>query len=129
MITRETEGTVPGGRVLPVTLGYNPAHDPWSIDFTFHEKDDVLVTWTVDRELLGEGIRSRTFRGLADLKVRHNPTAHTVVLGLSSSEGRILISMPCKTVLEFLADTYRLCPTGTESVDWDDTIARILEGA
>lgn len=129
MITKETRAVLPDGREIPLTLGYNPAHDPYGIDFTFHERGDVLVTWTISRELLGEGAQSRTFKGDGDVRVRHNQSTHKIVIDLTSHEGSAWVSVTCDVALSFLAATYAACPSGLESVDWDATIARILEGA
>ncbi|RKS10003.1 sporulation and cell division protein SsgA [Nocardiopsis sp. Huas11] len=117
--------------VHDLQLAYDPAH-PYAIEarFVLDSSDpDAVLVWEVDRGVLDQGVAS--WAGDGDVRVRVWTPLPTLVLvelldGITGRWGRFLAR---RTELEaFLAETYRLVPSGTEHVDVDATVAALLTG-
>lgn len=134
---------IPGDSVWPVDarVSYSAA-DPYAVSLTFMTSDEPGegICWTFARQLLTDGIT----RSVGDGDVQVHPRSiadpeasvdadvegprSVVVLSMSSPNGSATFEASMHDVVEFLADTYAVVPTGTESahVDVDAAIAAIL---
>lgn len=123
MITADltAEANRPGyeSRPLSVTLRWIPA-DPYAVALDMARTSTEVVTWVLSRNVLaareacrGDVLVSR----LANNRMR---------LVLSSPDGSIVLRLPTDEVAAFLAETAEACPYGTEKVDVDGIIAKIL---
>ena len=112
------------------------ASDPYAVSVTFLTGDGAEedagegVCWTFARQLLTDGITRPV--GVGDVRVHplQGDNGAVVVLQMTSPHGEATFEAAMHDVVEFLADTYALVPTGSESayVDVDAAIARILLG-
>lgn len=108
------------------------AHDPYAVSVTFLTGDEATeaegVCWTFARQLLTDGVTRSV--GVGDVRVepQRTPSGDVVVLQMTSPHGQATFQASMHDVVEFLADTYALVPTGSESayVDVDAAIALLL---
>ena len=113
--------------VLPVLLRYSAA-DPYAVRLVLLPDGGVegegpeSVEWLFARSLLTEGLLAPTGHG--DVRVRVD--GHEVGVELA---GSAMVLLPLAGLVEFLADSYEVVPTGTETLTdsaLDEEIARLL---
>lgn len=118
-----------GSLLVGAVLGY-AAEDPFAVHLSFDtgEPAGAVVTWSFDRALLTEGMRTPS--GDGDVKVfpAEPGEESAVVIALSSPHGRAVFEAALGDVVEFLAATYEAVPSGTESdrIDLDAVVALLL---
>lgn len=132
--TRATRGLgavlrVPGlaDVTLPALLRYSAA-DPFAVrlvlllDAPEGETGPESVEWVFSRSLLTEGLLAPAGQG--DVQVRVEGREVSVELA-----GAATVLLPLEGLVEFLADSYAVVPTGAESAvsaDLDDDLVRLL---
>lgn len=126
---------IPGDSIWPVDarVSYS-AEDPYAVSLTFMTSDDPAegICWTFARQLLTDGATHAVGEGDVQVHPRrisdHMGERSVVVLSMSSPNGAATFEAAMHDVVEFLADTYEIVPTGAESahVDVDAAIAAIL---
>jgi hypothetical protein len=121
---------IPGARPIPVEarLQYDSA-DPYAVHVGFRTGGDEVVAWSFARQLLTEGVHSESGHG--DVRVWPSAgenDASGVCLSLSSPSGSAQFEAPRTGLIDFLAQTYAVVPTGRESdhVDLDAELALLL---
>ncbi len=95
--------------VLPVLLGYRES-DPYAVRLVLLPDGlgDESVEWVFARSLLTEGLIGPVGEG--DVRVRVLGRQVAVELG-----GQASVLLPLDGLVEFLADSYEVVPTGAES--------------
>lgn len=84
------------------------------------------MQWVIGRELLLDGITSRTPVGDGDVQL-HRGDHGELEVRLSSPTGDATFTMPGSDVAEFLVDTLAEVPEGFEVLGTDD-VATLLTG-
>jgi hypothetical protein len=132
--TRSIRATVPfvSGEVQPIEiLGdfvFDPA-DPYAVHLVIGRGDDPAVTWTFARELLAEGVYDPCGNG--DVVVWPCLGTHgeaVVIIELRSPSGMAMLQTPSRAVQRFVAETYEVVPTGSESdqINLDHLVTHLL---
>lgn len=114
---------------LPALLRFSAA-DPFAVRLVLLLAPDAgagadgpeSVEWLFSRSLLTEGLLAPAGQG--DVQVRVD--GHDVTIGLAGSAEVLL---PLEGLVEFLADSYEVVPTGAESVTgsaFDEELVRLL---
>jgi len=123
---------VPGTPSLPVRaeLRYDVA-DPYAVQIGFHTGStgaSDVVEWTFARQLLGDGVRTRSGEGDVQVWPSSTEGEPAICLSLSSPSGRALFEVPLAGLVEFLTQSYAAVPTGSEAdhVDMDAELALLL---
>lgn len=126
---------IPGDSAWPVDarVSYS-AEDPYAVALTFMTSDDPNegICWTFARQLLTDGIAAAVGDGDVQVHPRriydHTGERSVVVLSMTSPNGAATFEAAMHEVVEFLADTYAIVPTGSESahLDVDAAIAALL---
>jgi hypothetical protein len=80
--------------------------------------------WEIARELLAEGIDQPA--GLGAVRIRPL-TREWITLDLDSCHGSTILVIATDDLRAFLAQTYRLIPSGAEAttLDWDDALRQL----
>lgn len=111
--------------VLPALLRYSAA-DPFAVRLVLlldgEGEGPESVEWLFSRSLLTEGLLAPTGQG--DVRVRVD--GHEVSVELAGSAAVLL---PLEGLVEFLADSYEVVPTGAEALSeraFDEEVARLL---
>lgn len=113
--------------VMPALLRYSAA-DPYAVrlvlllDGGAEGEGPESVEWLFSRSLLTEGLFTPTGQG--DVQVRVD--GHEVSVELA---GSATVLLPLEGLVEFLADSYEVVPTGAETLTgsaFDEEIARLL---
>jgi hypothetical protein len=116
---------VPGDASLPVParLAYD-ARDPYAVRATFLAGDDA-VEWVFARDLLASGVDRPVGEGDVHVWPRG---ADTVLIALTSPDGRAVLAAPSGEVAGFVECTYELVADGDEPqhLDVETAIARLL---
>jgi hypothetical protein len=121
---------LPGDEPLPVdaTLEYD-ASDPFAIHLDI-AAGDGMVRWSLARDLLTEGVEAPA--GMGDVQIIPMGGKHgrRVQIVLSSPDGAATLEAPLTEMVEFLAATFAVVPSGTESdlMDVDTLVAQLLAG-
>jgi hypothetical protein len=119
---------VPGDEPLPVdaTLEYS-ATDPFAVHLDIAAGDGV-VRWSFARELLTAGVDAPAGDGDVRIVPVGARDGRRVRIQLSSPDGAAVLEAPLTQMVEFLAATFAVVPTGTESdlLDVDNLIAELL---
>lgn len=116
------------GATASVRLAWDPA-DPVAVALVFilppAFSGPRIVTWTVSRDLLSDGMSRRC--GDGDVRVERNAT--TVVITLAH-EGQAQFRFDWLDVTEFLTAIYAQVPAGAEfaDVDMDQELVSLLGG-
>ncbi len=118
--------------VIPVQAIFRyDATDPFALHVLFRTGDATggsYVEWTFARSLLAEGLRGSA--GLGDVVVSTSLHAggHVLSLALSAPSGTALFETDSEPILGFLADTYELVPSGSESsyLDLDSELRDLM---
>jgi hypothetical protein len=118
------------GDDLPVVaeLRYS-AQDPLAVEALFDDGSPELVHWVFARDLLAAGLDRRTGDGDVVVWPTQDTQARPAVhLRLRSPSGDALLEAPADSVAEFLTETARLVPPGTEyqHVDIDAALESLL---
>jgi hypothetical protein len=116
-----------GDCAVPGTFRHDPT-DPYAVRVGL-QIDGCLVEWYMARELLNAGLDDVT--GIGDVCVHPgiDENGRAVVhLELSSPDGEAVLMMPARELEQFLADSYRSVPAGTESelLDIDAALIDLL---
>lgn len=103
-----------GEQRVPVTLGYRVS-DPYAVSASF-VTDEETVTWFFARELLASGLQRDS--GLGDIRIIPlGGDSIVITLAPPGASAQLFASAP--PIAGFLARTYALVPTGTESQHLD----------
>lgn len=118
---------------LLASLHYTAA-DPYAVRLAFHLGPDDHVEWVVARDLLSGGLETGT--GPGDVRVwpaRPGDPASgpAIYIELTSPAGGALFEVPRGDLADFLRDTTRIVPHGTERafIDIDGELADLLRWA
>ena len=115
---------------LPAQLIYLPM-DPFAVTLLVQPAPDVEVVWVLARDLLAEGMQRRRTQpaGCGDVQIwqRRSGGRRVLVLRLCGDDGEVQLQLDRSTVGEFLRRSYRQVPRGSERMDWDWVIRRLLE--
>ncbi|MEV6106476.1 SsgA family sporulation/cell division regulator [Streptomyces sp. NPDC051940] len=109
---------------LPCEFSYDP-QDPLAVAVVFNTDGESPVRWFFSRELLADGLATRSGEGEVVLWPVYDddgePATFCVRVG---SAHKALFEIPADPVAEWLAETYTLVPRGTEldGVDWDELV-------
>ena len=111
---------------LTATLTYS-LDDPFAASATFRTGDGD-ITWTFARDLLRDGMSEAVGEGDIQIRPGHPSRGPVIMLTLSSPSGGAQIEAPRHDVADFVAETYRVCPDGSEwmYLDLDRTIDNLL---
>ena len=122
---------VAGEEALPVdaALSYL-ASDPYAVTAVFHADETSPVTWTFGRDLLAAGLNEPSGEGDVGVWPSTSRGAAVVCMALTSPSGQALLEASRTDVETFLAASYELVPSGTESshLDLDQDLLRLLAG-
>jgi hypothetical protein len=108
---------------VDVDLDYDP-QEPHAIRISLALQGSEPVKWVVGRELLSDGLITRT----GDGDVRVMPLSDDAALmEFRSADGEAWFRMPSGEIAEFLQDTFEVVPRNRESewIDLDDTLSRL----
>ncbi|WP_042394961.1 SsgA family sporulation/cell division regulator [Streptacidiphilus carbonis] len=108
---------------------YDP-DSPLTVTVTLLAPSCPPVVWHIGRDLLKEGVRSRS--GVGDVKVwrSYRGERETVWLRLGPSGGSALFELPAAPLANWLAFTFQLVPAGEEidPQEFDAFISTLLDG-
>ncbi|MET9257509.1 SsgA family sporulation/cell division regulator [Streptomyces sp. NPDC003717] len=112
-------------------LSYDPA-DPFALTVVFSHDGRVLARWTLDREMVGEGLLRPV--GVGDVRLRPESRGlweelRMEFLGDSRPDGdrhRAVVYVWAAAVAAFLRDTHAAVRPGEEQVCVDDFLAEIM---
>lgn len=123
MTATAPEGSESGGpATLPVALVYDE-RDPFAV--TLEIECEVTIVWTFARDLLLLGSHTAKEYGDGDVRICTHPTGVVSVL-LSSPDGELRLSLPGEPVRHFLRRSLTAIPRGTEYVDLDALVERLV---
>ncbi|PZT70231.1 SsgA family sporulation/cell division regulator [Streptomyces sp. SW4] len=115
-------------------LGYDAA-DPFAVTVVFSADGRVLARWTLDREMLGEGLLRPV--GVGDVRLR--PVSRGMwdelrveLLGDFRPDGgrhHAVVYAWAPAVAAFLRETHALVRPGQEEVRVDEVLAEIIAGS
>ncbi|WP_320772949.1 SsgA family sporulation/cell division regulator [Streptomyces sp. CRN 30] len=115
-------------------LGYDAA-DPFALSVVFSHDGRVLARWTLDREMVAEGLRTPV--GIGDVRMR--PMARGTLdelrlefLGDPREDGgrhHAVVFVWAPAVEAFLRETYAVVEPGREEVRVDDFLAEVIAGS
>lgn len=112
---------------LAGVLSYDQS-DPFAVSLRLvHGTQDVR--WTFARELLAGGLYEPTGEG--DVHVwpcLSRDGSSVVMIELTSPDGELLVEASARLVSSFLDEVQQIVPAGTEQVDVDALIERLLGG-
>lgn len=114
----ETTATAKGEAVLTVMV-YDES-DPLAVEFDF-ANGDTIVPWNFARDLLHDAFRDG-HAGLGD--VQFSLDGETLHMCLNGTDETLLLDYDAADVQEFLVQTERIVPTGTE-FDHVDLVAEL----
>lgn len=130
-VTRELtmEVVVPadGPQHVPVVMRYDTA-DPYAVCAEFHSAPGHAVAWRFARELMSNGISAPAGEGDVRIWPFSCHSAGRVRIALTSPEGQALVQAATSEVVEFLSESYSLCPPGEEAghLDVDGALKALL---
>ncbi|CAM5667020.1 SsgA family sporulation/cell division regulator [Streptomyces hirsutus] len=114
-------------------LSYDPA-DPFAVTLVFSHDGRVLARWRLDREMLADGLTRPV--GTGDVRLR--PESRGVgrelrmeFLGEPHADGgrhHAVVSAWAGAVGDFLSDTFRSVPPGSEETRLDAFLTDVLTG-
>ncbi len=118
-------------RVAGVTCGGDPvgmelvfdADDPLAIGFGFVD-DDGPYEWTVSRDLVFDAACGKTV-GAGDIRMWPVTSCSTGMV-LSSNSGEQLLTVPTRTLLNFVRGTFKLIPRSHEQKQVDAALDALL---
>ncbi|MGW9028258.1 SsgA family sporulation/cell division regulator [Streptomyces sp. NPDC055722] len=98
---------------LPLHLNYRVT-DPYAVEIVF-DPGPHQVTWTFARDLLADGLHGKA--GSGDISIWTSPSDSgqpRAFIQLKSPTGTALLSLPPAPVKEFVTETTRMVPRGSE---------------
>lgn len=105
------------------------------IRVTWSDEDPLILTcefdgtrWEIGRDLVREAL-ALPARTVGEGDVRISATMTSLFFALSTTEGEALVWMPKERMRGFLVKAYSIVAEGSEKLDVDSTITKILEGA
>lgn len=109
--------------------------DPFAVTVVFSHDGRVLARWTLDREMLGDGLMRPV--GIGDVRFRPVSTGPWEELrmefyGDAHPDGgrhHAVVFVWAPAVAAFLRETRDVVPYGDEECDVDDFLAEILAGS
>jgi hypothetical protein len=108
------------------------ASDPFTITIFFRGVTDFDgehgVEWEIDRDQLGEALKSGGVQ-VGDGDVKWTIVDYIATLSIQSPEGAADVLFTKAVVEKFFWDTLDIVAQGSETVDVDSCIEKILEGA
>ena len=111
---------------LSAVFSFDPA-DPWAVTMALDTQSGE-VRWTFARSLLVEGQYEPTGDGDVHVWPCLSPSGEAVVIvELDSPSGETLLQFPTRAIQDFVRASLETVPMGTEEVDVDDWVARILD--
>jgi hypothetical protein len=121
LVTPGTEG-----RPLSATLRY-VADDPFAVEATFRAGPDA-ISWVLGRDLLNDGLLGESGEGDVRVWPIMEDGVRTVMLELTSPDGRAVLSADAESLEGFLQRTYEAVPLGYEGdhLDVEAAIAQLL---
>ncbi|MFD8994176.1 SsgA family sporulation/cell division regulator [Streptomyces abikoensis] len=104
---------------------------PLTVCVEFRVEGGPRALWRIGRDLLRQGLRSRS--GIGDIQIwpsNYPENRATARLQLTSGDMAALFELPIPRLSEWLDHTYALVPAGHElaGVDWDVTTTDLLAG-
>jgi hypothetical protein len=102
-------------------LGYDAA-DPFALTVVFSHDGRVLARWTLDREMVGDGLTRPV--GVGDVRLR--PESRGVWDELRIERHRAVVFVWAAAVEAFLRETYDVVRPGREEVRVDDFLAELM---
>jgi hypothetical protein len=108
---------------IPAVLGYY-RDNPYDVVITFSPGTADEATWVFGRELLAAGIEGPAGEG--DVRISMPSGDAVLSIELRSTEGQARLEADVLEVTAFLDSTYRLVPAGTERLDFDADLERLL---
>jgi hypothetical protein len=104
------------------------AHEPFSVRATFRTAEGD-VNWVFARELIADGLRKPAGDGDIAMWPSKTDGREVLCISLSSPSGQALMEAPREVIEDFLARSYTVVPSGSESslIDMDSLIDRLLE--
>ncbi|MEU3370503.1 SsgA family sporulation/cell division regulator [Streptomyces sp. NPDC006660] len=119
------------GRVPVVTRLTYRADDPFAVGLCFELQEDIAVVWTIERDLLAQGLRRAV--GDGDVQVapqavegRRETRIELAGCGLDGAWGRAVFSAWEPALRHFLDKTYEVVPAGQEQIDMDAFLTEVL---
>ncbi len=112
-------------------LGYDAA-DPFALSVVFSHDGRVLARWTLDREMVGDGLTRAV--GVGDVRLRPESRGmwdelRIELLGDARPDGerhRAVVFVWAAAVEAFLRETYDVVRPGREEVRVDDFLAELM---
>ncbi|MFE4862181.1 SsgA family sporulation/cell division regulator [Streptomyces sp. NPDC056670] len=118
-------------RIPLVTRLVYEADDPFAVRVRFELREDMAVTWTIERDLLAQGLAREV--GDGDVRVsprtvegRREARIELAGCGLDGEWGRAVFSAWEPALRGFLDRTYEIVPAGEETVDVDAFLTQVL---
>lgn len=103
---------------------------PLAVSVEFAVDDGPCARWRIGRDLLWQGLRTRS--GIGDVQIRpSHPGDRTAArLRLASGDMAALFELPIPPLVEWLEHTNAVVPAGQElhGLDWGATAADLLTG-
>ncbi|WP_063774064.1 SsgA family sporulation/cell division regulator [Streptacidiphilus rugosus] len=95
------------------------ADDPYAVSLAFEDWDGQEIVWVISRELLSEGVLVAS--GIGDVRIwpAKRGRVTKLCLSLKSPEADVVLATSRTKVLNWLRETEKLVPTGTESEHLD----------
>lgn len=120
-----------GTRPLPAEFQYSP-RDPLAVTVIFDTTSEAPVRWVFSRDLLSDGLERQS--GTGDVTVTPVEDEHgvpAIQIQLSSPDGDAFMLASAEQVEDFVTQTWRLVPPGTEGalLDIDLALDSLLNGA
>lgn len=111
---------------LPVSLRYS-ARDPYAVRAVFRG-DDLEVEWVFARDLLSVGLSRPAGDGDVHVWPCWESGQDTVLISLSSPDGKAVLEAEARDVQAFLQRTAHVVPLGDEALflDVDAELSRLL---
>lgn len=121
---------VPDGPPLPVAacMRYDAA-DPWAVRLALYTGGETgVVEWLLGRQLLADGLAEVVGEGDVRVWPSARGQVRVVSLAMASPSGAALFELERDDLLDFLQQTYRAVPTGSEGgrVDLDAELTLLL---
>ncbi|WP_030684632.1 SsgA family sporulation/cell division regulator [Streptomyces sp. NRRL B-1347] len=103
---------------------------PLTVCAEFGVEGGPRVVWRIGRDLLRQGLRTRSGTGDVQIWPSREENRATAWLQLASGDMAALFELPAPPLAEWLEHTYQLVPAGQElsEVDWAATTAELLTG-
>lgn len=121
MITTALPYTIVG-QAFQSEIRYDP-ENPFELTFIFHHPIHWDVSWMIGRDLVSEGMESKSWVGAGDISIiRQKPLEVSIRLRSGDNDGIATVHFAYKTLKAYLARTYQAVPAGSEGgrIDWNE---------